>query len=302
MILSLLIACQPDEPVPEGEEPYEPVPYLVEEEDPPEPSFSAEALSDAIDQGLQRAIGITGVPIFPAYEAVMATADEACPTYYAYGSNVYWYDYCWSEQGTLFNGYSFHLVYDQYDGGDGLIYTGDQLYGIAQVTTADGEVFEAGGTAYDLYAESADYQVYYSVVQGGFSWTGAGDSWLAEGLAPNLYMVAYYVPAMDGRAFSLEGGVAGLEGDFDTVVFDGLVLYDEKVGGACPIEPAGMVSVRDPEGQWYDVLFDGEAEYGQGVLDPDACDGCGEAWYRGVSVGQVCAEWSWLNEWEGAPW
>lgn len=303
MIFVLLAACQPDESKPEGEAPYEPAPYLIEEEDPPEPAFSAEALGDAIDQGLQKALTITGEPIFPVYHEVMATADDTCPAYYAYGENVYWYDYCYSEQGSLFNGYSFYVDYEAYEPGDGLTYWGGQLYGVAQVTTESGETFEAGGTAANVYAESADYQVWQSIVQGGFNWTGESDAdWLDDGLAPNLYLVAYYVPEVDGRAFALEGGVSGIEGELDTVVFDNILLYDEKVGGACPEEPSGTVSVRDADGEWYDVLFDGEGEYGQGLESPDLCDGCGDAYFRGQSVGSVCIDWTWLNAWEGAPW
>lgn len=306
MIFLLLAACgtSADDSGAAADAPYEPAPYLVEEEDPPEPSFDADALADAIDQGLVAALAIQAEPVFAPYAQVMTAADAACPSYYEADGNVYWYDVCTSDAGTSFNGYSFYYLYDQYDGGDGILYDGQAISGVATVTEPDGHVFEAGGTAYHLSGENADYLIWYSIVQGGFSWDGEGSegTWLAGGLAPTMAMTAYYVKAMDGRAFMVEGGVSGLAGDFDTVVLDGIVVWSDNVGAACPEEPGGSVSVRGADGGWYDVLFDGEQEYGEGLPDPDACDGCGQAYFRGAPLGEVCVDFTWLAEWEVSPW
>ena len=61
------------------------------------------------------------------------------------------------------------------------------------------------------------------------------------------------------------------------------------------------MSVRDLDGDWYDVVFDGPTDWGADS-DPDLCDGCGEAYFRGEDVGAVCPDFSGLNGWEGTPW
>jgi hypothetical protein len=61
------------------------------------------------------------------------------------------------------------------------------------------------------------------------------------------------------------------------------------------------VSLRDSDGNWYDVVFDGPILYDD-VIDPAVCDGCGEAWYRGEPMGTVCADFNALVDWEVSPW
>jgi hypothetical protein len=99
----------------------------------------------------------------------------------------------------------------------------------------------------------------------------------------------------------VDGGVSGFDGEIGAVVFDAVLLVDAGWGGACPSEPGGVISVRDVQGGWYDILLDGPAEWG-GTSDPDLCDGCGEAFYRGESIGSVCADFPALLGWEGTPW
>ena len=99
----------------------------------------------------------------------------------------------------------------------------------------------------------------------------------------------------------VDGGLSGLGGDLDTVVFDAVTIFDESLGSTCPTEPGGVVSVRDVSGDWYDVVFDGPTEYGD-ESDPDLCDGCGAAYYRGEYLGQVCSDFTGMLDWEGTPW
>lgn len=307
----LLAACAPAKTTPGGDTEgtedtaVTPAPYIVEEEDPPQADFSAEQITAAILNAMTAAKGIHAAPVFDAYQAVMDGQDGGCPNYYEQDGNEYWYDYCTSDAGVTYNGYSFYYAYDNYDVGDGLIYNGGALYGVAQVTDAAGHTFEAGGSAVEVVADAADgsYRMWQSQVQGSFAWDGPGGegTWLAEGLAPDLIMYAYYLPAYEGHAFFLDGAVSGLGGDFDVVVFDSATIFDANAGGGCSIEPSGVVSVRDGEGNWYDVLFDGPVEWG-GDFDAAACDGCGSAWFRGEEVGQACLDFSALTDWGTAPW
>lgn len=287
------------------EDPYEPAPYIIDDEAPPAPSFSAEEVSAAIGDALAMLPEITGVPVFPAYFAAMEGQTAGCPDYYEFDGNVYWYDYCTSDEGTSFEGYSFYYAYDGYEQ-DGLVYDGDVLSGVARVQNAEGHLFEAGGTAGAIHAVAQDgtYEYYQSVVQGSFGYDGpeARGTWLEDYLAPDVTQLVYNVPSTGGRAFVLDGGVADLPGAFPVVVFDNVLLVNAAAGGACPQEPGGVISVRDTDGNWYDVLLDGESEFGGGIDDRGLCDGCGTAWFRGEQVGSVCADFAALNEWEGAPW
>lgn len=310
MLLPLLLACSvdPDDsalPATEEEE-YVPAPYIVEEESPPESAFSASEVEAALGEAISLAMSLTGQPVFPAYFAVMEGADDACPNYYESEGNVYWYDVCTSEQGTAFNGYSFYYYYDHYYIGDEA-YTGDALFGVAQVQDDDGHLFQAGGTAYDLIVEGDGYQYWYSVAQGGFSYDGreANGTWLEDGLAPDMLQYVYYVPSVDARGYVMQGSVSGLTGGFSAAVFDGIQILDEVLGqyfGAnCSEEPGGIVSMRDEAGNWYDILFDGPSN-ASATTPEGMCDGCGEAFFRGESVGQVCVDFTVLNAWTGAPW
>lgn len=305
MTVLLILACAPGPVDSAVVEAYEPVPYEIPGADGVDPVFDAEAMSTAILDAIEVARSITGAPVMVAYNTVMASADDGCPNYYELDGNVYWYDQCTTASGSQFSGYSFYYGYTDYDGGDGNIYNGAQLYGVAQVWDAEGHQLDLGGSAADMVLTAADgsYTYWYSVVQGSFAWDGAGTegTWVSPGMAPDLTLTAIEYPAYDGHMFLVSGGVGGLSGAYETVVFDDLTLYDAGIGGDCPEEPGGTISVRDPNGYWYDVFLDGQLTTDDAVRDA-ACDGCAEVWYQGTSLGEVCADFTTLTTWEGAPW
>ncbi len=303
--LLLLLACTPEPADSAAPDAYEPVPYEVPGAEYSAPVFDADAMSTAILDAVAVARTINGAPVLVAYETVMASAQDGCPNYYAYDGNTYWYDQCTTDSGSTFNGYSFYYTYSDYDAGDGNIYNGSQLYGVAQVWDADGHELDVGGSAAELVLTAADgsYTYWYSVVQGSFAWDGAGTegTWVTPGMAPNLVLTAIDYPEYDGHMFYVSGGVSGLGGTYDTVVFDDLTLYDAGIGGDCPEEPGGTISVRDANGYWFDIFLDGQLETSDNVRD-SACDGCAEAWYQGQDLGPVCADFTTLTTWEGTPW
>jgi hypothetical protein len=301
-ILVLLAAggCAPDTPAPVEDE--EPAPYIFPEEDAPVPTLAAADLEDAVASAVATVLDLDAAPIFPAYAAAMAGSDTGCPYYYDYQGSAYWYDQCTADGGASYSGYSFYQLYQDYDDGAGNLYNGESIYGVARIDTADGHTFEAGGSAQLLVATASTYTYYSSVIAGSFAWDGpeADGTWMAEGLSPDVTMVGYVVPAY-GNYMQVDGGVSGLGGDLDTVVFDAVTIFEESLGSTCPTEPGGVISVRDADGNWYDVVFDGPADYGE-VSDPALCDGCGSAWFRGEPLGEVCADFSALLDWEGSPW
>jgi hypothetical protein len=124
-MLALLLACQHSDTKPAEKE--QPLPYIYEEDTLPDASVDPAAVEAAAVAGLSRAMALRAGPVFPAYHAVMSTADGGCPNYYDYNGSVYWYDNCYSEMGTDYSGYSFYTLYDKVDDGAGDVYSGEAL-------------------------------------------------------------------------------------------------------------------------------------------------------------------------------
>lgn len=290
--------------------PTEPSPWIYEEDSEPVAEFDAEALEAAVQSALFRIRDTTAAPVLAAYGSAMQGQGDYCPDYYAgEDGSIYWFDYCTSEYGTSFNGYAFSYDYVDYPDGSGYLYNGDAVFSAATIETADGRTFSGAGTAYGLIAswpvEGEAHKVYYTVLEGSFEWNGAEaeGTWIEEGVNPDLSVqLAQFDDYPDIRVAYVVGGVTGLDEDFDTVVFDDVALWDEALTtSGCEAEPSGSVSIRSPDGDWYDVLFDGPIDEEAEVV-PGTCDGCGTAWFRGEQVGAVCADFSELLGWENTPW
>lgn len=282
-------------------------PYVVETPDDAQPSLGTADLELLVADAVARAWTIEATPLFAAYTAVMESADGGCPNYYEQDGNQYWYDECTSEAGAEFSGYAFYYGYD-HTLIDGLVYDGGALYGVGSATAPDGSRLEFGGsaTAYrawpDGVAEDApEFYVYAAnQIQGGFAWDGPdAPAWLAAEHAPDLIAQSYYVPAYDGRYVALDGSLGS---DADTAtVFDTFTLWSDNLITWCPNEPYGSISVRDAEGEWYDILFHGPEAY-ESEVDESLCDGCGDAWFHGQQLGLVCGDFSTLTDWGTTPW
>lgn len=304
-----ILACDQADPKTNESSPT-PHQYIYEEEELPPASLQPEDVEAAILEGVSLARDLTAQPVFPAYEAAMTGEDAYCPNYYDYQGNVYWYDSCASDNGGSFEGYSFYIRYTDMDDGAGNLYNGESLSGVSKVVTPEGYTFEAGGGAYyyDLYHAPAnqsdtEYTYYISGVQGSFSYDGpeARDTWLTRDLAPDLTYTAAWVPSLGGGLVTIDGGISGLAGDIEYVVLDNLTLYSAALYSTCPIEPGGAVSVRGPDGYWYDVTFDGPMDWGEEV-PAETCDGCGTLYFQGEPLGEVCVDVSSLLDWEVSPW
>lgn len=299
-MLSFLLACAttgspPADSAADSAAPAD-APYLYEEDEPPVPGLSLADLVLTLNEGVGAVWSYNAAPIFSAYEAGMASASVGCPNYYDYDGSAYWYDTCTSEAGTQFSGYSFYQKYVGYDAGGGTTYDGASLSGVGSITSADGTRVEFGGSAYELVVTSqlpvddpSYYTGFYRVIQGGFALSGeaAAGTWLEEDAGPDLVISTYYAPSYEGRSVTLEGSLGDLGDGSQAIVFDSVYLMSPNLVPDCPGEPYGVVSVRDGEGSWYDVIFDGPETW-DAPLDLDRCDGCGEAYFRGEDLGEVC--------------
>jgi hypothetical protein len=305
MLLALaLMACTTDEASDSGDAVDLPSPYIVDEEEPPQPGFTGDELASAVQQALDEVIGINAEPIFWGYDAAMAGENDDCPSRYANEYGTYWFDQCTSDAGYSFSGYGFY--YEMVDVADGdYIWNGEQLFGAALVTTADGHEFGAAGGAQHMYGvNQVDGNLaWQTYIQGTFEYDGpeATGTWLEGAMSPDFSSYAIRVPSVDGHFVSIDGGISGFDGDVSAVAFDQLAVGDANVGWPCEGEPFGMVSVRASDGHWYDVLFDGPDPASWMVDDPDLCDGCGAGYFRGEYIGDVCIDTTPLTGWGDAP-
>lgn len=299
----LALACTEPEPADDG---VEPVPYIYDaEDDDTAPLLTTADVEARIADALGLVWEVDANPIFPAYHAAMAAADSGCPNYYDYEGSEYWYDDCTSDAGASFSGYAFNLVYADTPY-DTYFLNGEALYGVG-TATIDGATLSFGGSAAfytatpDLPEDDASYYVStVNQVQGGFAYDGseADGTWLEEGEAPDLYGYTYYAPSYEGRYAYVDGAVLV---DDTPVVFDTVYMYSENLAPDCPNEPFGGMSVRDENGEWYDVVLHGPEEYGAQV-DASLCDSCGDVYFHGELLGSACADFAALTDWEQAPW
>jgi hypothetical protein len=152
------------------------------------------------------------------------------------------------------------------------------------------------------YLPSPTSYVYLSYT-GGAHWSGAtfGETWLGDDVSLAIVVSGAAVPG-SGAYLTLQGGLDGYGGTYaDSVRFEGVYMATAAWGSDCPQEPSGTLAIRDEANEWYTVAFDGPS-YAGGETFPAACDGCGEVWYRGTSLGLVCPDLSTLTQWERSPW
>ncbi|MED5373117.1 MAG: hypothetical protein VX899_19015 [Myxococcota bacterium] len=290
-------------------------PYIYEQDEPVAPALSPAEVELAATEVLASLLELNAAPIVDAYFLAMAGQQGDCPDYYQNDGNVYWYDYCYADDGSYFSGYGFGYLYED-TAADGYLYNGGAVYTVAEVTTSQGYTFSGGGNAQALVAtadmesgaHAVPHTIYSSVVSGAFAYDGpsAAGTWLESALTPDLTLYSYRIPENEiypgyyGTVMQANGGVGGFVGEVSAAVLDSFTVMTSPLT-ACPVEPAGMLSVRDTEGVWYDILFDNTTEEGE-TMDPDLCDGCGTIYVQGEAAGEACVDTSVLTAWEVSPW
>ncbi len=285
-----------------------PAPYIDPAQDVAVPALDAAVVQAAVDTVFATIWDFQPQPVLDAYDQANADADGDCPLIYPdydvdYGDAWYWFEACTSDAGAAYSGFVYGVSFSDWNQ-DGFTYSGGGMAAAGEITDGQGRLWEGSGTVYG-YTGSADddsYLINALIMEGTWSWDGAdGSSWMSTGLEPGFSGYTTWVPALEAGAVVLDGGLFGLEGELDTVVMDGFTLYDEALAPSCALEPSGTLSVRDVEGHWFDVTFDG-ADQLEDPVNADWCDGCGGAWYQGVYVDEICLDFSTLLDWEERPW
>jgi hypothetical protein len=308
----LFLACAVDSPPPpiSGDsevQDTEPLPgAYVNDADEPEPVLSLQEIGTGIENALREMLELDPVVFHDVYRELRSWEDENCPVYLDYDTSDYWYDTCVTDEGASFVGSASTYRYDPYVDENG--YTWEQHGYISadfSIETPDGEVLE--GTGYSHFYEGiypdSNYHFHYTRAWGRFRWNGPGssDTWLSSGRSFDFYLHATSYPTYPGIYLSHYGGVAGMDGPVNAYVAESFILYSEGLGSACEVEPSGTISVRDEDGNWYDVDFDGPAYWGGWAFAPE-CDGCGSVWFRGQYIGETCVDFSPMLSWGDRPW
>ncbi len=261
------------------------------------------ALEDAADQLLVVDPNLW----IQAYTEAMAWEDTYCPYHYEdylelYGYD-YWYGGCSTESGGKYDGYGYGYQYTEpVDTGLYFYWTYGWLGGELGIEHPDGSRLDLAGYFYAQDYEIAANRYQYSQLAGSILWVGPEfeGTWLERGLSANL-ILSSGANDTTGTYLSIDGGLSGYDGESSAVWFDGVLMAQESRGHDCEVEPSGVISVRQSDGLWIDVVFDGANSIG-GEVFPAACDGCGVAWVEGDQVGEVCPDLSVLTAWTGRPW
>ena len=314
IVWALLLGCAVEsnvESTPDEVPPDEPSEYIYDEDsEQTEALLSLGELEEGIREVIDVAMVTDPMDLTVLYDELrIEQDDDDCPYYYvdadgnSYYGYDYWYDTCTSDEGGSFTGYAYSYNYEPYTSG-GYVYDDEgyvHMYGSIIDRLGDG--LELSGTYYHYtYGSTADDNRHgYGYVLGDARWTGTDMGWLSQEYSLDLYYWWDYYPLTTGYTLNLDGSLSGLQGQVNSALFDDVYIHAETLGSECELEPSGNIAVRDEAGEWYHVYFQGPAWWGAPVFPPD-CDGCGEAFYRGDSMGSVCPDFEGLSDWALRPW
>jgi hypothetical protein len=298
-------SAPPDSAAPEDDDD----PYLYEE-DEPEPALSMAELEEAMDAALETALLIDPVDFHEVYEGLRQQGDSSCPYYYtdyltAYGQ-YYWRDACTAGSGVEFSGYGIsYLTTDFSESGNDYEYRA-YFSGAASLVDGAGRALDASGysSAYHYTVPSNGAEVFYNRLWGEFNWEGDQDgTWLSRGIGMDLYVYGARYPSYSpvGYYTYLDGSLSSIEGPANAARFNTVLIYSESLGSTCAIEPSGTIALRGEDGDWYDIEFQGPSYWGAESFPAD-CDGCGQVFFRGEEIGEVCPDFGRIQAWGDSPW
>jgi hypothetical protein len=264
----------------------------------------AQAIEDAIDIAHDMRID----PVIEAYNALMDQADNGCPSWTYAPDGDFWFDNCTSNDGVLFTGYTIILddftdLASYYTNEPTAVIGGEGLQSGCYIEDSDGSAFSIVGNIYNSWVFDSKLDVFFTSLKGQFGWEGnsAEGTWLGDGIDPDLTLTILDSTDPDAvtyadRQVEIDGALAALPGDFDTVIFDTVNIYDgltriegDQIVPNCPTEPIGSIQIRRSDGVWYDIQLDTLADWAE---DPAKCDGCVMVSLAGSEFGEVCLDFT----------
>lgn len=294
---------------PASDEPaLEPLPWFFETTERSD-DIDLVAVGEALDQAVREVLTYDARHVVDAYlDQLDASTDPNCPEVTVDGAgNRYWLAGCAADDGSIYSGFLFHYPQSEVPNGD-VLFSGDTLDGNARIIDGLGRAIDIQGSVGFLTGTAVDgsSDLVVSSIAGGFGLDDAPEGWLATGpQSVQVVLVGLTLRSVVGSLVQVAGSVVTLREAGDrsdgayAVTFDDNVMATGALS-ACNSEPGGTISVRDAEGRWLDITFDGPV-LDQSAGDPTACDGCGRAVLDGVEIGEVCADFfPWLS-WEALP-
>lgn len=320
-LLAGLGACQPPAFPLDPPSAYDP-----DIDDTPPPVLSAAEIGAALPDALEAFFVIDPEELFNNYDGVRLQFDDndpaaegACPRYDLErddGVQAWSADPCTAQSGAVFSdslesfispagttftdddGASFTILADGFIGGTGRIFD------------PSGARFDATGearfTRFSPDATPGDTISEFDI-RGAYFWNGNGSAgtWLPDNYSIDFTVEAVDAPSAQLKSIRINGIVSGLPGTFNTIIFGDTrnVATNDGVTVTCSQEPANSIQVRDANGNWYQMFFQGARNPGEN--NADACDGCGFLQINNneeFETELVCADFSRLLNWGGRPW
>ena len=284
-----LCACRP------------PAEVVTEEVAPPvsgEPLFADEAsllldtnaIAERIEAALTVVVEVDLRPFVAAYGALMGNEDDSCPVWQVNEAGQdYWLSNCSTTDGAAYEGWAMSVLSEDRVDESGNIWQGEAVYGDGSIAVGDTQLLLSGGVeVLDGVSTTGQLVFFHSSSAGSVLTDEAGRQ---ETIDLGQWAVQ---SASVGAQSAMVGTTATvpLEDASDTIVaLENLVYNPWRCGG----EPSGTTQVR-MDGQWVSLFWDGGADP---LVDED-CDGCAEAWLDGSNMGQVCVDFSALDN--VGPW
>lgn len=312
-VIALLASCrEADDGATMDDATELPSPYSDESgDDGAMPSLGPEQVGAAAIAGLREFASLRPQVVMDAFVAI-AVHEDGCPEeleeYAEEGTTVrVWYsEGCTTQMGVSFAGGGRYETF-MYTDEEGYAVEGASLNSEGasfSVATADGRSLMLAGYLGWSRGTGADYTDASIEILGratADATTANGDRMLDGSMSASGYMFSY--ADADVKAMGGEGAWSGAGlGDARAFSFAGASVY--SIG--CAAEPAGTLSLRDSEGFWHDVVFDGITTVDDGPeFHPELCDGCGNYLAAGEPGGQACvaqADIAAMLAWEQWAW
>ena len=297
--------------------PGTPTPWIFEDDARPSPTLGKAELEGAVAAAVRASLELDSVAVRDLHDLLFpppapGTGDpNGCPfvlTYdYGTAKAFYWQGECTAADGTRFSGRGYATWYDDQPIELGTV-DGFDYYLAGRIEADDGTWLEGAGNATAYDGGGGDIVGFGRALDGTFEAGGPrapASPWLDGTRRPAMTVTGWRYLPTGGKNLVLSGGIGGLTdfpGGVSAVALDALMVRTLTAGAACEREFGGAASVRGPDGNWYDVVFDGPSEEAPAATPASACDGCGDTFFRGDLLAPTCVPTAPFIGWELQPW
>lgn len=279
--------------------------------DPPDTAALTRSLQAAVD--ILPRLGLR--PCYEAWKQASLDQEITCPPYSEIGTTLSWETACTTTRGTSYSGiltttfeqsaYISTYVWEDvvhaqanevipgwttYDPDtttevppfEGTVYDGVGMDGTVTVFwpgQTDNYLF--GGQGMSTTFTRDGLTVRYHKIEGlcrSKLPVGDGGTWVDDEIDPWLHMDQLSPEGSTDRRTHVDGSLYGLPSPYDAVSYEDVVYRPTSLGGTCDLEPSGVFELRENDGHYWRVTFDGTA-----------CDGCGDVTGEGFPFGSICA-------------